>query len=93
MASDLSERDPVAIQIDGLRLDDRLSTTGCRRSGLSALGVPGGSGQKHPLGVVEGATENAATARAVLDTPIAPRSSAGWNRKAATSSSWTVPRL
>jgi len=85
MASDLSEPDPVAIQIDGLRLDDRLSTIG-------AVGIEV-SRQKHPLGVVEGATENAATARAVLDTPITPRSSAGWSRKAATSSSWTVPRL
>ncbi len=62
MASDLSELDLVAIQIDGLHLDDHLLMIG-------AVGIEV-SGQKHPLGVVEGATENAATVQALLDNLI-----------------------
>ncbi len=62
MGSDPSELDLVAIQIDGLHLDDRLLTIG-------AVGVEV-SGQKHPLGVIDGATENAATLQALLDDPI-----------------------
>ncbi len=62
MGSALSELDLVAIQIDGLHLDDRLLTIG-------AVGVEV-SGQKHPLGVIDGATENAATLQALLDDPI-----------------------
>jgi hypothetical protein len=46
MASDLSELDLVAIQIDGLHLDDHLLMIG-------AVGIEI-SGQKHPLGVVDG---------------------------------------
>lgn len=59
MASDLSELDLVAVQIDGLHLDDHLLT-------IEAVGIDV-SGQKHPLGAVEGATENAATVQALLD--------------------------
>ena len=44
MSSDLSELDLVAIQIDGLHLDDHLLMIG-------AVGIEV-SGQKHPLGVV-----------------------------------------
>lgn len=62
MASDLSELDLVAIQIDGVHLDDHLLM-------LGAVGIEA-SGQKHPLGVVEGATENAATVQALLDNLI-----------------------
>ncbi len=62
MGSDPSELDLVAIQIDGLHLDDRLWMIG-------AFGVEV-SGQKHPLGVIDGATENAATLQALLDDPI-----------------------
>ena len=62
MGSDLSELDLVAIQIDGLHLDDHLLMIG-------AVGIEV-SGQKHPLGVVEGATENAATVQALLDNLI-----------------------
>ena len=56
MASDLSQLDLLVIQIDGLHLDDTLLMIG-------AVGVDA-EGQKHPLGVVEGATENAATVQA-----------------------------
>ena len=38
-------------------------------AGVIEVGIEG-SGQKHPLGVVEGATENAATVQALLDTLI-----------------------
>ena len=62
MASDLSELDIVAIQIDGLHLDEHLLMIG-------AVGIDV-SGEKHPLGVVEGATENAATVQALLDNLI-----------------------
>ena len=62
MASDLSELELVAIQIDGLHLDEHLLIIG-------AVGIEA-SGQKHPLGVVEGATENAATVQALLDNRI-----------------------
>jgi putative transposase len=50
MASDLSALDLLVIQIDGLHLDDNLLMIG-------AVGVDA-EGNKHPLGVVEGATEN-----------------------------------
>ncbi len=59
MTSDLSELDLVAVQIDGLHLSDRLLMIG-------AVGIDA-SGRKHPLGVIEGATENAATVQALLD--------------------------
>ncbi len=59
MTSDLSELDLVAVQIDGLHLSDRLLMIG-------AVGIDA-SGRKRPLGVIEGATENAATAQALLD--------------------------
>jgi len=62
MSSDLSELDLVAIQIDGMHLDDHLLMIG-------AVGIEV-SGQKHPLGVVEGATENTATVQALLDNLI-----------------------
>ena len=62
MSSDLSELDLVAIQIDGLHLDDHLLMIG-------AVGIEV-SGQKHPLGVVEGATENTPTVQALLDNLI-----------------------
>lgn len=62
MASDLSQLDLLVIQIDGLHLDDTLLMIG-------AVGVDA-EGRKHPLGVVEGATENAATVQALLDNLI-----------------------
>ena len=62
MGSDLSEHDIIAIQIDGLHLDDRLLMIGA--VGIDVLGG------KHPLGVIEGATENTATVQALLDNLI-----------------------
>lgn len=62
MSSDLSELDLLVIQIDGLHLKDDLLMVG-------AVGVDL-EGNKHPLGVVEGATENAAVVQALLDNLI-----------------------
>ena len=62
MAADLADLEIIAIQIDGLHLDDKLLMIG-------AVGIDT-HGNKHPLGVVEGATENAATVQALLDNLI-----------------------
>jgi len=59
LASDLSKLDLLAIQIDGLHIGDELIL-------VAAVGIDG-RGEKHPLGLVEGATENAATVQALLD--------------------------
>ena len=59
MAADLSALDLLVVQIDGLHLGDDLVL-------VAAIGVDGG-GNKHPLALVEGATENAATVQALLD--------------------------
>ncbi len=65
MASDLSELDLLVIRIDGLHMDDNLLMIG-------AVGVDADGG-KHPLGVPEGATENAATVQAQPDNLIERR--------------------
>lgn len=62
MATDLSALDLLIIQIDGIHIKDDLML-------LAAVGI-GGDGGKHPLGVIEGATENAAVAQALLDNLI-----------------------
>ena len=62
MASDLSQLDLVAIQIDGIHIKEELLL-------VAALGIDV-EGTKHPLGVIEGATENAATVQALLDNLI-----------------------
>lgn len=62
MASDLSRLDLLAIQIDGLHVGNELVL-------LAALGVDG-DGNKHPLGLIEGATENTAVVQALLDNLI-----------------------
>src|ERR1039458_342306 len=62
MASDLSRLDLVAIQIDGLHIKEELLL-------VAAVGIDA-EGTKHPLGVIEGATENVATAQALLDNLI-----------------------
>src|SRR4051812_28723157 len=49
----------LVVQIDGLHLGDDLVL-------VAAIGVDG-EGNKHPLALVEGATENAATVQALLD--------------------------
>ncbi|MGY4501503.1 hypothetical protein ACVWYH_005434 [Bradyrhizobium sp. GM24.11] len=59
MAADLSALDLLVAQIDGLHLGDDLVL-------VAAIGVDG-EVNKHPLPLVEGATENAATVRALLD--------------------------
>jgi len=59
MAADLSKLDLLAIQIDGIHIENDLVL-------LAAVGIDG-DGVKHPLGVLEGATENAAVVQALLD--------------------------
>src|SRR5438270_926255 len=51
MAQDLSGLDLLAVQIDGLHITEELVL-------LAAVGIDA-AGAKHPLGLVEGATENA----------------------------------
>ena len=62
MASDLSKLDLLVIQIDGLHLGNDLVL-------VAALGVDG-EGRKHPLALIEGATENAAVVQALIDNLI-----------------------
>jgi putative transposase len=62
MASDLSKLDLLIIQIDGLHIGNDLVL-------VAALGIDG-NGDKHPLGLVEGATENAAVVQALVDNLI-----------------------
>jgi putative transposase len=62
MAADLSQLDLLAIQIDGMHIADELTL-------LAAVGIAG-DGAKHPLGLLEGAAENAAVVQALLDTLI-----------------------
>ena len=59
MARDLSDLELLVIQIDGVHMDEDMTL-------VAALGVDV-SGDKHPLGLVEGATENAATVQALVD--------------------------
>ena len=62
MAADLSRLDLVAIQIDGLHVGDDLVL-------VAALGIDA-DGNEHPLGLMEGATENAAVVQALIDNLI-----------------------
>jgi len=62
MESDLSKLDLLVIQIDGLHLGSDLVL-------VAALGIDG-EGHKHPLGLIEGATENASVVQALLDNLI-----------------------
>jgi putative transposase len=62
MASDLSKLDLLVIQIDGIHIEEDLVL-------LAAVGVDG-EGAKHPIGVIEGATENATVVQALLDNLI-----------------------
>jgi putative transposase len=59
LAEDLSGLDLLAVQIDGIHLAEDLLL-------VAAVGIDG-EGAKHPLGLVEGATENAAVVQALLD--------------------------
>src|SRR5438132_1991677 len=62
MASDLSQLDLLVIQIHRIHIEQDLML-------LGAVGVDGAGG-KHSLGVIEGATENATVAQALLDNLI-----------------------
>jgi putative transposase len=62
MNADLSQLDLLVIQIDGLHIGDDLVL-------VAALGIDS-TGAKHPLGLVEGATENAAVVQALIDNLI-----------------------
>ena len=62
MASDLSGLDLVAIQMDGFHLTRDMVMVG-------AVGIDAG-GNKHVLGLAEGATSSAATVQALLDNLI-----------------------
>jgi transposase-like protein len=59
MARDLSGLDLLAVRIDGIHVAEDIVL-------LAAVGIDG-EGTKHPLGLVEGATENAAVVQALLD--------------------------
>jgi putative transposase len=59
MQTDLSQLDLLVIQIDGLHISEDLVL-------VAAIGIDGDGG-KHPLALVEGATENTATVQALLD--------------------------
>jgi len=62
MNSDLSGLDLLAIQIDGLHIKNDLVL-------VAAVGIDG-EGEKHPLAVMEGATENTAVVQGLLDNLI-----------------------
>jgi putative transposase len=59
MASDLSGLDLLVIQIDGIHMDEDLIL-------VAAVAVDA-KDDKHPLGLIEGATENAATVQSLID--------------------------
>lgn len=63
MTADLSKLDLLIIQIDGMHVDDDLMLVG-------AVGIDG-MGDKHPLGAMEGATENTTVVQALLDNLVA----------------------
>ncbi len=62
MESRLDHLDLLVIQIDGIHMAEEMLL-------VAALGVDA-NGEKHPLGLVEGATENAATVRALIENLI-----------------------
>ena len=62
MAADLSKLDLLVIQIDGLHVAKELVL-------LAAIGIDA-QGRKHPLGLVEGASENRVTAQALIDSLV-----------------------
>jgi transposase-like protein len=62
MASALSGLDILVVQIDGIHISDDLVL-------VAAIGIDG-EGVKHPLGLIEGATENAAVVQALIDSLV-----------------------
>jgi transposase-like protein len=63
LSAELSGLDLPAVQIDGMHLTDEAML-------VAAVGIDG-EGRKHPLGLVERATENAAVVQALLDDLVA----------------------
>ena len=63
MASDLSKLGLLVVQIDGIHMTGELVL-------VAAIGIDG-NGVKHPLGLIEGATENAAVVQVLIDNLIA----------------------
>ncbi len=63
MTSDLSKLDLLVVQIDGIHMTGDLVL-------VAAIGIDG-EGVKHPLGLIEGATENAAVVQALIDNLLA----------------------
>ena len=59
MAPDLSGLDIMVVQIDGIHISEHLVL-------VAALGIDG-EGFKHPLGLMEGATEHSAVVQALID--------------------------
>jgi hypothetical protein len=59
MTADLSQLGLLTIRIDGMHVTDEVTP-------LAAVGIDG-EGAKHPLRLLEGATENAAVVKALLD--------------------------
>jgi putative transposase len=62
IASDLFSLDILVVQIDGIQITENLVLVG-------AVGIDGG-GEKHPLALMEGATENSAVVQALIDNLI-----------------------
>src|SRR5207248_7921709 len=72
LAADLSRLDILVVQIDGIHISENLVL-------VAAIGIDG-EGIKHPLALMEGATENAAVVQALIDSllargldPVVPR--------------------
>jgi transposase-like protein len=63
LAADLSGLDPLVVQIDGIHISEHLVL-------VAAIGIDA-QGIKHPLALIEGATENTAVAQALIDDLIA----------------------
>src|SRR6516225_7579968 len=62
MASDVSGLDILVVQIDGIHIAEHLVL-------VAAIGIDG-KGEKHPLALLEGATENSAVVQALIDNLI-----------------------
>jgi putative transposase len=59
LAGDLSGLDLLVVQIDGIHISEHLVL-------IAAIGIDA-EGYKHPLALIEGATENASVAQALID--------------------------
>ena len=63
LAAELSGLDLLVVQIDGIHINENLVL-------VAAIGIDG-EGIKHPLALMEGATENAAVVHALIDNLLA----------------------